>query len=292
MVGIVETTTYGFIGLGQMGHGMAKNICLKAPETSLVIVYDIATQATQRLASEFKGQGRNIQVATSPKEDVIFTSVPQAAHVRDVFLNPSTGLLAAPKKEGRRKLYLELSTIDVAVSSEVAAAVVDGGFGDFVDAPCSGGAMGAETGNLSFMIGCPDNLYPRVLELCKLMGKEESIFHCGNLGAGLKTKLLNNYLSSLTALATAETFNIGIRAGLDAKTSSSNGYNGGFSIELCLGVLELAVKAGEDLGATMPIGKPMLEAYRQVAADVRFKGKDSKAIYKWIGGSDPDLGEA
>lgn len=65
------------------------------------------------------------------------TSVPQAAHVRDVFLNPETGLLAAPNAQGGKKLYLELSTIDAAVSSQVAEAVNGGGFGEFVDAPCS-----------------------------------------------------------------------------------------------------------------------------------------------------------
>lgn len=122
--------------------------------------------------------------------------------------------------------------------------------------------MGAEKGMLSFMVGSPDGIYPRVREICKLMGPESSIFHCGGLGAGLKTKLLNNYLSSLTALATAETFNIGIRAGLDAKllnkvlnassgmsfnsainnpvpgltpgNPASKGYAGGFSLELCM----------------------------------------------------------
>lgn len=64
-------------------------------------------------------------------------SVPQATHVRDVFLNPKSGLLEAPRNGHRKKLYLEMSTIDAAVSSEVAQAVADGGFGDFVDAPCS-----------------------------------------------------------------------------------------------------------------------------------------------------------
>lgn len=271
------------------------------------------------------------------------TSVPQAAHVRDVFFNPETGLLAAPRNQDRKKLYLELSTIDAAVSSEVAEAVASGGFGNFIDAPCSvrpptlstaytrkdlgllivvrflpkGGAMGAENGTLSFMVGSPDELYPQVLEICKLVAKEDGIFHCGGLGSGLKTKLLNNYLSCLTALATAETFNIGVRAGLNAQSllkvinassdmsfnskvnnpvpgltpnnAASNGYHGGFSIELCLGVLELGVKAGDDLDAMMPLGKPMLNAYREVAAQEKFKGKDSKVIYKWIGGLDPDL---
>jgi 3-hydroxyisobutyrate/3-hydroxypropionate dehydrogenase len=175
--------------------------------------------------------------------------------------------------------------------------------------------MGAESGNLSFMVGSPDRLYLQVHEVCKLMGKETNIFHCGDLGTGLKTKLLNNYLSSLTTLATAETINIGIRGGLDARklndvlnassgmsfntavnnpvpgltpnNAASKGYVGGFSLELCLGVLELGVKAAQDLGAKTVLGMPMLEAYRDAAQDARFQGKDSKIIYKWLGGEDP-----
>lgn len=177
--------------------------------------------------------------------------------------------------------------------------------------------MGAEMGTLSFMIGSPDKLYPQVFDICKLMGKESAIFHCGGLGAGLQTKLLNNYLSSLTALATAETINIGIRGGLDARklnevinsssgmnfnsitnnpvpgltpgNAASKGYVGGFSIELCLGVLELAVKAAEDISAKTVLGGPMLNAYREVEKDAKYKGKDSKVIYKWLGGQDPAL---
>lgn len=170
--------------------------------------------------------------------------------------------------------------------------------------------MGAEKGALSFMVGCADQLYPRVFEILKLMGKEDGIFHCGESGTGLKTKLLNNYLSSITTIATAETINIGIRGGLNAEklnevlnassgmsfnskinnpvpgltpaSPASNGYTPGFSIELCLGVLELAVKSGNDLGAKMVLGQPMLNAYREAAAKDIYKGKDAKIIYKWI----------
>jgi 3-hydroxyisobutyrate dehydrogenase-like beta-hydroxyacid dehydrogenase len=177
--------------------------------------------------------------------------------------------------------------------------------------------MGAEKGTLSFMVGCSDKLYPKVLPICKYMGNESSIFHCGNLGSGLKTKLLNNYLSSLTALATAETFNIGIRSGLDARklneilnassgmnfnskvnnpvpgltpgNSASKNYAGGFSLELCLGVLELAVQAGDDAGAKTVLGHPMLDAFREAAANEDYLRKDSKVIYKWLGGEDPVL---
>lgn len=180
-----------------------------------------------------------------------------------------------------------------------------------------GGTMGAENGTLSFMIGCPQALYPRVLSICSLMGKESSIFHCGELGSGLKTKLLNNYLSSLTALATAETFNIGIRHGLNAQklneilnassgmnfnskinnpvpgltpgNPASKGYAGGFSLELCLGVLDLAVRSANDVGAKTVLGQPMLDAFHEAANDERFQGKDSKIIYKWLGGEDPSI---
>lgn len=174
--------------------------------------------------------------------------------------------------------------------------------------------MGAEKGTLSFMIGCSKDLYPRVFDICKLMGSDGSIFHCGELGAGLKTKILNNYLSSLTTLATAETINIGARSGLDIhklnevinassgmsfntkvnnpvpgltpKNAASNGYIGGFSLELCLGVLELGYKEAEAVGAKVVLGKNMVDAYAAAAQEDRYKGKDSKIIYKWLRNED------
>lgn len=177
--------------------------------------------------------------------------------------------------------------------------------------------MGAESGTLSFMVGCGDSLYPEVLSICSLMGNEASIFHCGPGGSGLKIKLLNNYLSSLTALATAETMNIGMRAGLDAVrlnqvlnassgmnfnskinnpvpglspgNAASKGYHGGFSLELCLGVLELGYKAAQDVGAKTVLGGPMLEAFRDAGKNPNYLHKDSKVIYKWLGGEDPQL---
>ncbi|KAH9232871.1 hypothetical protein K456DRAFT_1750274 [Colletotrichum gloeosporioides 23] len=287
------TTTYGFIGLGQMGHGMAKNIRLKVPPTSQLVVFDVNKQAVDSFVQEHNGVG--VKAVSSPREvteiaDVIMTSVPQASHVKEVFLHPVYGLLSARKRQSHEMLFLELSTIDPKASRE---------------------------GSLSFMVGCSDELYPRVFEICKLMGSEDSIFHCGELGSGLQIKLLNNYLSALTAMATAETYNIGLRGGLDARKldrvinassgmnfnskinnpvpgmtpeiAASHGYVGGFSIELCLGVLELGFKTAEDVGAKTVLGKPMLEAYRDAASYEVFQGKDSKVIYKWLGGENPDL---
>ena len=175
--------------------------------------------------------------------------------------------------------------------------------------------MGAESGSLSFMVGCDNALYSDVLSVCSLMGNKRSIFHCGGPGSGLKFKFLNNYLSSLTALATAETINIGMRAGLDASrlnevlnassgmnfnskfnnpvpgltpgNAASDGYVGGFSLELCLGVLELGYKTAQDVGANTVLGAPMLEAFREASKSPEYLSKDSKVIYKWLGGLDP-----
>lgn len=70
------------------------------------------------------------------------TSVPQARHVQDVFLNTTQGLLACRPKQGRKTLFLELSTIDAHVSSQIADTITSGGWGEFVDAPCSVSGLG------------------------------------------------------------------------------------------------------------------------------------------------------
>jgi 3-hydroxyisobutyrate dehydrogenase-like beta-hydroxyacid dehydrogenase len=160
------------------------------------------------------------------------------------------------------------------------------------------------------MVGCPVSSYPKALKVLKMMGKETSIFHCGELGAGLTTKFLNNYLSSITALATSETINIAIRAGIDPKklndilnvssgqnfnssvncpvpgltpgNAASRGYTGGFSIELCLGVTQLGLMTAHDVGAKVVLGEAMLQAFTDASQDDRFKGKDSRVIYQWV----------
>ena len=144
-----------------MGHGMVKNLRQKIPERSLLVIYDINKAVTENFVAEH-AKGNNVRIAASPKEvaeiavsilshvrlvtclmtelyvqDVVLTSVPQARHVRDVFLNPETGLLASESKPGRKILFLELSTIEVATSLEIAEKVEAGGYGEFVDAPCS-----------------------------------------------------------------------------------------------------------------------------------------------------------
>jgi hypothetical protein len=138
---IIFADRMALLGLGQMGHGMAKNIRQKIPEDSILFIYDINTLALEAFAREF-GNGSNVRIAVSPVEiaraaDIILTSVPQARHVEQVFLHAEAGLLSDAANAGRNILFMELSTIDAAVSSRIASEVESKRFGSFVDAPCS-----------------------------------------------------------------------------------------------------------------------------------------------------------
>jgi 3-hydroxyisobutyrate dehydrogenase-like beta-hydroxyacid dehydrogenase len=234
--------------------------------------------------------------------------VPNGPHVKDVFMNEETGLLCIGKTS-RSILYMECSTIDVATSLEVREAVTAAGH-RFVDAPVSGGVNGAYGASLTFMIGGTSNLFDEVKPVAKTMGKEENIYHCGGAGAGLATKQINNYLSAICIIGTSEAFNIGLRYGLDPKTlasvinvSTGMNYNssfqnpvkgvtpisaaardfeGGFSIELCTGVVEMATDLGRQVGAKSVLSEIVVSSLNEARQDPRCKGKDCRSFYRWL----------
>ena len=158
------------------------------------------------------------------------------------------------------------------------------------------------------MIGGDEQVFQQVKPIVEFMGKVS--FFCGPLGAGLATKQINNYLSSICAIGTCEAMNMGVRYGLDPKvlagvinTSSGKNYNsefmnpvpgvvpgniadrgfeGGFSIELCTGVLKQGRQLADDVGAKSIFGNAMIDAFEKASQDPRCKGKDSRSIYLWI----------
>ncbi len=169
----------------------------------------------------------------------MFTIVPEGSHVRNVFLDPSSGLLSgisAPNASGENspnantKTFIDCSTIDPATSLSVAQAVEDAG-ARFYDAPVSGGTAGAESAKLTFMVGASPSSahFQEVVEpLLKSMGS--NIICVGAPSLGLVAKLSNNYLSGIIAIATSEAMNIGMRHGIDPKVlsecfSRSSGQN-------------------------------------------------------------------
>lgn len=248
--------------------------------------------------------------------------LPDSNAVKKVYLDPSEGIIAGAvddwKKSARQKIIMECGTIETATILEVAKATAACAGHEslhFVDAPVSGGPMGAQDGTLTFMVGMrAPTVFSKVKEILAHMGNKDSIFLCGDVGAGTAFKVINNYLSAITSLAASEALNIGEKMGLDLKlltdvinvsggqcwvTSKSNpvpgvqpnvpssrNYAGGFRIELCAKVLKMGSELAEMVGARTILDKPTLEAFEEAKSDERYKGKDARVVYKWLNESE------
>lgn len=249
--------------------------------------------------------------------------LPDGAAVRSVYLDESTGVLAGVRSAAAtspvQKLIVECGTIESSTILDVAKAaekaqdsLSQGSILDFVDAPVSGGPNGARGGTLAFMVGTnrPDAVFEKVKSFLVHMGNPNSIFLCGNVGAGVAFKVINNYISAIASLASSEALNIGVKLGLDPKrltdvinasggqtwitsninpvpgvqqnVPSSRNYEGGFRIELCTKVLEMGSELAKQANARTVLDKPTLEAFKEAAADDRYKGKDARVVYKWL----------
>ncbi|KAI0439704.1 6-phosphogluconate dehydrogenase [Xylaria telfairii] len=325
--------TVAFIGLGVMGYPMAKNLLSGLGPEKTLLICDVSTDAIGRFLKEAQGQSV-VEVISNGFEatkvaDTVITMLPGSDAVKSVYLDPNTGILAgavatAGSGSLAPKLIMECGTIETdtiltvaKATREVSDSKLDGTL-TFVDAPVSGGPMGAEAGTLTFMVGClpkvSDMVFPVVKSYLKHMGKEKEIFLCGDVGAGTAFKVINNYLSAITSLAASEALNIGTKAGLDIKlltdvinasggqcwvTSKSNpvpgvqenvpssrDYNGGFRIELCAKVLGMGSKLAKSVGARTILDGPTLEAFQEAMADDRYKGKDARVVYKWLNESE------
>lgn len=251
--------------------------------------------------------------------------LPNSEAVKAVYLDPKTGILAgatsSPAQGGSQKLIMECGTIETDTIQAVAKAAAEAAATTpltFVDAPVSGGPMGAEKGTLTFMVGCSPSTsstaFPAAKSHLRHMGSESGIFLCGDVGAGTAFKVINNYLSAITSLAASEALNIGVKAGLDPKlltevinasggqcwvTSKSNpvpgvqdnvpssrGYEGGFRIELCAKVLGMGSRLAEMVGARTVLDGPTLGAFEEAMGDERYRGKDARVVYKWLNESE------
>ena len=209
------------------------------------------------------------------------------------------------------RLFIDCSTIDPTSSRDVANAVHSTSLGLFVDAPMSGGVVGAQAATLTFMLGASSRsgqLVERVKPILELMGRR--VLHLGEQGAGLSGKLANNYLLALSNIATAEAMNLGIKWGLDPKVlgqlinsstgrcwssevnnpvpgvvdgaPAGKGYEGGFGVSLMRKDLKLAMAAAAEAGARLELGQKAAQVYDEVAEAE--KGKDFSVVYRWLGG--------
>ncbi|KAK9371768.1 6-phosphogluconate dehydrogenase [Lipomyces chichibuensis] len=302
--------SWGFIGLGQMGYNMAKNLRSKIPPSDTLFICDTNANATAKFVQELSATDKfDIRVAKSARElaeksETIISSLPGPESVKLVF----DSILQVPLPSGRERLFIDCSTIDLATSHNVARAVISSGSGQFVDAPMSGGVVGAQTASLTFMFGASVSaqLVDRVTSVLLLMGKKA--WHLGVQGAGLSGKLANNYLLAITNIATAEAMNMGIKSGLDPNglsemINSSSGrcwssavnnpvpgvidtapagrnYEGGFGIHLMKKDLKLATEMAQEFQAPLLLAEKALDIYNQ--AEKLHPGKDFSVVYQYI----------
>ncbi|KAJ4111391.1 hypothetical protein NW765_016516 [Fusarium oxysporum] len=307
----ISAKSFGFIGLGIMGWGMAKNLRAKIPADSVLYICEVNKPRRDEFVVSTAGK---VQVVDSPREiaeknDIIITMLPRGEHVREVFTNPQTGLLlvAGSVKLGS-KIFIDCSTIDVKTSQEVAAAVEASNLGSFADAPVSGGQGGANSGTLTFMVGGSPEAFETAKPTLELMGNPENLFHCGKVGAGLVTKLINNYLSAVNMIGVCEGMNMGRLYGLDpvllasainsstgmsrnsreqnpvkgvsSVASSAKDFEGGFSTVLCHGVLQMAMELSEQLGAKSLLAPVVRDMYDCAVRNDKCRDKDFRSIYR------------
>jgi 3-hydroxyisobutyrate dehydrogenase-like beta-hydroxyacid dehydrogenase len=176
----------------------------------------------------------------------------------------------------------------------------------------SGGVVGATAGTLTFMLGAPDSLVPRIEPILLRMGRR--VLHCGWQGTGLSAKLANNYLLAISNIATAEAMNLGVRWGLDPKVlagvinvstgkcwpsevnnpvpgvvesaPAGRDYAGGFGIGLMKKDLKLAIMAAQEAGARLELAERVREVYESAESEERCKGRDFSVVYRYLGGKE------
>lgn len=236
--------------------------------------------------------------------------VPEGSHVKQVYLDEQNGVCCS---DISGKLLIDCSTIDTATSLQVKDHINENfPSASFYDAPVSGGVVGAKKGTIAIFLGCSeeDPNLSRMTDLLGLMGKQ--IIPCGGPSLGLAAKLSNNYLSGIIAIACSEAMDMGMRSGLDPRTlakvyaagtaqnticdkfnpcpgvydetPSTNGYQGGFKVQLMRKDFSLAVEMAKRVGSKNVLGEVGLETYDGASKDPNCKDLDSRVVYRYLGG--------
>lgn len=287
----------GFVGLGNMGGPMVRNL-LKAGHT--VQVFDLSQEAINFAVQSGAVETGSVKEAAS-NVDFVVTMLPVGANVREVYLND--GVLAAA---GPGTVLIDSSTIDVATAQTASAAAKEAGFG-MIDAPVSGGVMGADQGTLTFMCGGETSVFEKARPILENMGK--NIVHCGGPGLGQVTKICNNMLAGINSLAAAEAMVMGERLGVSRETlfnviststgrtfifensnpmpgvvassPSNNDFKPGFMAKLMLKDLRLSQSAALESGTSTPLGAAATAAFQQLI-EAGHGDDDTSSIIKLI----------
>ncbi|KAI4885754.1 hypothetical protein NFI96_011047 [Prochilodus magdalenae] len=288
---MASKTQVGFIGLGNMGNPMAKNLIKHGYP---VIASDVFPESCKEL-QELGAQIVDTPADVADKADRIITMLPSSPNVVDVYTGPN-GIL---KKVKKGSLLIDSSTIDPAVSKEMFVAAEKMG-AVFMDAPVSGGKSlrGKE-------FTAEEEVQRK--ELLSCMGA--NVVYCGQVGTGQAAKICNNMLLAIGMIGTAETMNLGIRLGLDPKllakilnmssgrcwssdtynpvpgvmegVPSANNYQGGFGTTLMAKDLGLAQNAATNTKTPVLLGSLSHQIYRMMCAR-GYANKDFSSIFQFL----------
>jgi 3-hydroxyisobutyrate dehydrogenase len=294
-------TTIAFIGLGNMGIGMATNL---AKANYDVRAFDLSEGAVANAVKAGCKAAKDVKEAVS-EANVVVTMLPAGKHVRTVYTSEE-GVFSYAKKG---TLFIDSSTIDVPTARDIIAKAEAKGFA-MIDAPVSGGVGGAAAGSLTFMCGGEKSAYDQAKPILDHMGK--NVFHAGEAGNGQVAKVCNNMLLGIHMIGTCEAFNLAEKLGLDAQTfydisstasgqnwsmtsycpapgpvpsaPSNKDYAPGFAAGMMLKDLRLAQEAASTARVATPLGAQSEALYALMEA----AGKDDldfSGVMKLIKGS-------
>jgi len=277
----------GFIGLGNMGAPMAKNLAAAGHRVAGFAPAGTTAEGVSAAASA---------EAAALGADVVITMLPNGKIAQSV-ANQVLPVM------GKGTVLLDCSTIDVATARHIARLAEDRDI-SFLDAPVSGGVGGAEAGTLTFMVGGADESFAAVTPLFDIMGRTAVL--CGGAGNGQAAKICNNMILGITMIGTCEAFALADKLGLDRQamfdvvsTSSGyswtmnaycpapgvgpqspadNGYAPGFAADLMLKDLRLSQQAAQDVDADTPMGAAATELYKMFVEQEDGSGRDFSAM--------------
>ena len=290
-----------FIGVGNMGNPMAVNL-LKAGNK--IKVFDVSKQMLEKAGEKNLETVDRIEDLISEEISTVITMLPEGKHSKEIYLGDN-GII---NKVSKNCILIDCSTIDIQTSKEIGKVANDRGI-MMVDAPVSGGVMGAQKATLNIMVGGSEDSFDRALPILKVMGK--NIYHAGEIGSGNGAKICNNMSLGITMIAASESLMLAKRLNIDIKkvheimknasgnswpisvypplpglidgTPSNNNYKPGFSAGMMNKDLKLANECATNVNASTPLGRMALDIYSKFCKDGN-ETKDFSAISKVIGG--------
>jgi 3-hydroxyisobutyrate dehydrogenase len=286
----------GFIGLGNMGLPMAKNMLKAGWQVSAFDLNPEACALAEAAGAEIVAKGGH----TAKDADFVITMLPNTTHVIEARTGDDG--IYANAKEGA--IIVDSSTISPIVSQKMGQE--ETGF-VVADAPVSGGVPGAENGTLTFMVGCEKDKFEDVKECLAPMAG--NTFYCGVHGAGQTAKICNNLSLALEMIAVSEGLSLGAKLGMDSKVLSdilsvstgrcwsvdtynpvpgvmegvpaSRGYAGGFGVSLLKKDLGIVLDSAEEVGAGLEFTEKAHEYFTALEKN-GFGGKDFGVVYQYI----------